>query len=161
MLGYAHPELKKWIDSGKVQYHSCVPILQYPSMLKGLGLQGIVAPLQDNEFNRCKSPIKFLEGCALGVPVFCPNMLPYAGVVPENHIYSSQEDLKDKLMKLKFSSAGAYRKTIEENWNWLNSPHEDGNCKLNNYWLESNLGIWIDLFRLPSKNTQTKGDTTK
>lgn len=83
VLGYAHPELKEYFENGRMEYHSCVPILQYPSRLQGLELQGIVVPLLDNEFNRCKSPIKFLEGCALGVPVFCPDMLPYAGVVPE------------------------------------------------------------------------------
>ena len=161
VLGYDHPELKKWIEEGQIQYHPCIPILQYPSRLNGLGLQAIVAPLQDNEFNRCKSPIKFLEGCALGVPVFCPNMLPYKGVVPENQIYSSQEELKDKLLKLKFSSSGSYKKMIEYNWKWLNSKHEDGNCRLNNYWLESNLGIWIDLFSLPIKQNKNEGETKK
>lgn len=91
-------------------------------------------------------------------------MLPYKGVVPDNQIYSSQEELKDKLLKLKFSSSGSYKKTIEYNWKWLNSKHEDGNCNLNNYWLESNLGIWIDLFSLPIRNNKkdnNEGDTKK
>ena len=83
-------------------------------------------------------------------------MLPYKGVVPDNQIYSSQEELKDKLLKLKFSSSGSYKKTIEDNWKWLNSKHEEGNCRLNNYWLESNLGIWVDLFRLPRKQNNNR-----
>lgn len=31
-------------------------------------------------------------------------------------MFSTQEELKDKLMKMKFSSMGAYKKMVEKNW---------------------------------------------
>lgn len=163
ILGYAPPQLKEEIEKKKVQCYGCVPIVQYPSTLYNLGLQAIVAPLQDNEFNRCKSNIKYIEACAIGVPLFASNCIPYKGTLPENQLFSSQDELKDKLMKLKFSSTGAYRKMIEQQWAWLNSPAESGDFKLRNWWLEDNMGIWFKLFKLDnmkgkqpqqSKNTE-------
>jgi|GEM_PF-2527695 GT2 family glycosyltransferase len=40
-----------------------------------------VAPLRENRFNRCKSPIKFFEYTSLGVPGVYANMEPYQLVV--------------------------------------------------------------------------------
>lgn len=40
-----------------------------------------LAPLQDTEFNRSKSPIKALEYAALGIPVVASNVGPYAEFV--------------------------------------------------------------------------------
>lgn len=148
ILGYAPPQLKDEIEKKKVQCYGCVPILQYPSTVYQLGLQAIVAPLQDSEFNRCKSNIKFIEACAVGVPLFASNVIPYKGVVPENQLFSSQSELKDMLTKLKFSSTGAYRKMIERQWAFLNSPTQAGDFNLRNWWLEDNMGIWFKLFRL-------------
>ena len=36
-----------------------------------------LAPLEDNEFNRCKSSLKILEAGAFGVPIICSNVEPY------------------------------------------------------------------------------------
>jgi glycosyltransferase involved in cell wall biosynthesis len=36
-----------------------------------------IAPLMDNDFNRCKSGIKALQYWALGVPVVCTPLTPY------------------------------------------------------------------------------------
>ncbi len=40
-----------------------------------------IAPLQDNRFNRCKSPIKFLEYSALGSPGVYSGLATYDGIV--------------------------------------------------------------------------------
>jgi hypothetical protein len=37
----------------------------------------IVAPLQDNTFNRAKSDLKYIEACALGLPIACQDMCTY------------------------------------------------------------------------------------
>jgi hypothetical protein len=103
------------------------------------------------EFNRCKSHIKFLECCASGIPLFASNYLPYSGVMKRDFLFDNENELKEKLLKLKFMSAGAYRSIIEENWRWFNSPKIDGDFNIKNGWLEDNLGIWIDLFRLKPK----------
>jgi glycosyltransferase involved in cell wall biosynthesis len=44
-------------------------------------LDMVIAPLQDNFFNRCKSPVKFLEYSALGLPGVYSRLEPYQQVV--------------------------------------------------------------------------------
>lgn len=68
-------------------------------------------------------------------------------------------------MKLKFgtggygSSASIYRKIIDSQWKWLNSPCHEGDFDLKNFWLEDNLQIWIDLFRLKQKTLKISLDS--
>lgn len=150
-FGYAPPKLKDLIESKKIEYHSGAPILNYPSVIENLQLQAVVAPIRDIEFNRCKSPIKFLECCAAGIPLFASNAIPYSGVMDEKFLFSTADELKDKLTKLKFSSTGIYKSMIESNWKWFNSPRRDGDFNVKNGWLEDNLNIWIDMFKLKPK----------
>lgn len=147
-FGYAPPKLEDLIQKRKIEYHPGVPILNYPSVIERLQLQAVVAPIKDMEFNRCKSHIKFLECCASGVPLFASNMLPYSGVMKREFLFDDGNELKDKLTKLKFMSTGSYKSIIEENWRWFNTPRKDGDFFIKNGWLEDNLGIWIDMFRL-------------
>ena len=147
-FGYAPPKLRDLIDRKKIEYHPGVAILNYPSVMENLRLQAVVAPIKDMEFNRCKSHIKFLECCASGIPLYASNMLPYSNVMKRDFLFDDGNELKDKLLKLKFSSTGAYGQIIEDNWKWLNSPKRDGDFNIKNGWLEDNLGIWIELFKL-------------
>lgn len=73
--------------------------------------------------------------------------------MPKDFLFDTQEELKDKLLKLKFSSAGVYQKIIEANWKWLNEPRKDGDFQIVNSWMEDNIGIWISLFSLNNTNT--------
>lgn len=151
LFGYAPPQLKDLIDSKKIESHGGVAIMNYPSMLENLNFQAIVAPIQDIEFNRCKSFIKYMECASIGVPLYASNCLPYNRIMPEKQLFNDSADLKDKLLKLKFSSSGVYQKIIENQWKWLNSPCHEGDFNLNNFWMEDNMGILIDLSRLKDK----------
>lgn len=111
-----------------------------------------MSPVKKTEFNFCKSHIKTMECAAIGVPLFATNCLPYSRVMEKNFLYDTGDELKDKLVKFKYQSAGAYGKTIESNWRWLNAPCHEGDFNLKNYWLEDNLpNVWVPLFRLPQK----------
>ena len=107
-FGYAPPKLDDLIKSKKIEYNPGVAILNYPSAMENLHLQAVVAPIKDMEFNRCKSHIKFLECCASGIPLFASNTLPYSNVMKREFLFDDSDELKDKLLKLKFSSSGAY-----------------------------------------------------
>ena len=150
-FGYAPPKLKDLLEKKKIEYHPGVPILNYPSSMENLQLQAIVAPIKDMEFNKCKSHIKFLECCASGIPLFASNCIPYSGTMKREFLFDDENELKEKLLKLKFMSSGAYRSIIEENWRWFNSKKTDGDFEIRNGWLEDNLNIWVDLFRLKPK----------
>lgn len=70
-------------------------------------------------------------------------------------MFDNQNDLQEKLMKLKFSSMGAYKKMVEHNWNLINSPHEDGDFELQTSWMENNLGVWMSIFKFnPFKDAE-------
>lgn len=70
-------------------------------------------------------------------------------------MFDDQNDLQEKLMKLKFSSMGAYKKMVETNWNLINSAHEDGDFELQTSWMENNLGVWMSIFKFnPFKDAE-------
>ena len=160
-FGCCPDRLKPYLDKKKIEVYGTTSILNYPSMLKRLKLQAVVAPLVKSEFNFCKSPIKFLECCAIGVPLYATRCIPYTTVMDDSMLFDNADELKEKLIKLKFLSNGAYKNIIENNFKWLNSPHEDGDFKLVNYWLDDNIRIWCELFMLRKKTISINFDLFK
>lgn len=55
------------------EFHSGVPIHMYPQKLASLDLDIALAPLENNQFNDCKSNLRLLEYGACGYPVICSN----------------------------------------------------------------------------------------
>lgn len=159
MFGYCPPKLEDLAKAKKIEVHGGVPLLNYASVLENFQLQAIVAPIANIEFNRCKSFIKTMECAAIGVPLFASNYEPYSRVMPKHQLFTTGDELKEKLMKLKFGSTGLYEKMINAQWKWLNSPCKEGDFNLKNFWLEDNLGIWIDLFRLKPKTFRVSLDS--
>ncbi|MEA3458161.1 MAG: hypothetical protein U9R21_05730 [Candidatus Thermoplasmatota archaeon] len=52
-------------------------VMEFPSFIKSLNADIMLAPLEDNDFNCCKSNIKALEAVACGIPLICSNIEPY------------------------------------------------------------------------------------
>lgn len=80
--GWAPPVLKL-LCGDKLESHEWVHIEAHPYKQATLALDFAVIPLADNEFNRCKSAIKWVEYAALGVPVIASNVGPYAGEITD------------------------------------------------------------------------------
>ncbi len=83
----------------------------------------VIAPLEDNPFNRAKSGVKFLEYTALGVPGVYSNLPPYADVVThgQNGFLAAAPDewvrylgalLDDPDLRLRIAQAA--QKTVSE-----------------------------------------------
>lgn len=154
LFGYTPSALESLVNEKKIEYYPCVPILNYASRFDNLNLQAVVVPLKKGEFNFCKSHIKTMEASALGVPIFAQNCLPYDRVMRREFLFDDAKELKEKLIKFKFSSSGSFRKIIEDNWKWLNSPHHEGDVDIRNYWLEDNMNVWEPIFHLRKKPIQ-------
>ena len=74
----AHPlPLRDLIQNGKVEFHPWKRLYEYGQGLYDLNVNLIVAPLQDNTFNRAKSDLKYIEACALGLPIICQDLCTY------------------------------------------------------------------------------------
>ena len=67
-------------DNPKIEYHGWQGVLEYPHFIKTLNIDIMLAPLEVNVFNKCKSNIKALEATAIGVPLVCSDIEPYKGL---------------------------------------------------------------------------------
>jgi len=74
----AHPlPIRDLIQNGKVEFHPWKRLYEYSQGLYDLNVNMVVAPLQDSTFNRAKSDLKYIEACALGLPIACQDMCTY------------------------------------------------------------------------------------
>ncbi len=67
-------------NNPKIERHGWVSVIEYPQFMKSLNIDIMLAILEQNKFNECKSNIKALEATALGVPLLCSNIEPYIGL---------------------------------------------------------------------------------
>lgn len=65
------------LDGIVVEYHNGVPPQQYLATLAALDLDLMLAPLEDNLFNRCKSNLRLIEAGACRFPVIASPVEPY------------------------------------------------------------------------------------
>ena len=61
----------------RVEYHEGVPVVHYLDAMAQLDLDLVLAPLEDNPFNRCKSNLRLIEAGAMGACAIAQNALPY------------------------------------------------------------------------------------
>lgn len=152
MFGYCPPQIEDLAKKKLIEVHGGVPLMNYAIVFNQLQLQAVVSPIKKMEFNYCKSHIKTMECAALGVPLFATNCLPYDRVMDKSQLFDTASELKDKLVKLKFQTVNNYKSMIEKQWKWLNSPCDEGDFHLNNYWLEDNIqNVWLPIFKMRQK----------
>ncbi|MDD3760169.1 MAG: rhamnan synthesis F family protein [Acidithiobacillus sp.] len=74
------------------EFHTGVPLPQYPAKLASLDLDLAIAPLEDNPFNEAKSHLRLLEYGILGYPVVCSDVYPYQGDFPVVRVSNRYRD---------------------------------------------------------------------
>ena len=77
-VGSFPPQLHDLIKQKKIEFYPWKNLLEYPRFIASLNAQLMVAPLEDNNFNKSKSDIKFIEACTLGIPCLCQDMETYS-----------------------------------------------------------------------------------
>lgn len=110
----------------------------YPEFAAYFARQGcdlFIAPLRDNLFNRCKSPIKFIEYSALGIPGVYSRIAPYEGVVAHgvNGFLAAGEEAWEAHSKTLIENASlrreigrAARQTVDDYLLMSKNAHEWG-----------------------------------
>lgn len=92
----SHPQVQ-WAPVG---------IRSYPEFVKWFQAQSadiLIAPLVDNLFNRCKSPLKFFEYSSLGAPGVFSRLDPYESIVRHGYngfLATTLEEWEECLMQL-------------------------------------------------------------
>lgn len=97
LMGGVPKELADLVKAGEIEYQPWTRIWDYPAAYNNLNLNAVIAPLQDNKFNRSKAEIKYLEAGALGIPGVFQDMEPYR--IASNR-FNTADEMIDKLKKL-------------------------------------------------------------
>lgn len=72
-MGGMPEKLRQFMGKG-IEFHNWKEITEYPSHLKSIGADVMIAPLADNIFSRAKANIKLTEAGALGIPMVAQNL---------------------------------------------------------------------------------------
>ena len=144
-VGHVPKQLEDLLRDKKISLEPGSDLLNYPRELWRRNLQCIVAPLQDNTFNKCKSNIKLIEAWSLGIPCIAQNLEPYSKYT--DLTFNDPNALQNKLDYL-FSDRSRYKKIIKDNRHVID--YGDHNSQ-NGWWLEKNLTKWMEIYTIPQK----------
>ncbi len=135
-VGAFPKSLMQFIKAGLVEYHPWQNLDNYPRFLSKLQINMWIAPLQENDFNRAKSDLKFLEATAFGLPVACQDLCTYA-VAPIK--FKTGEEMIKRI-----------RETLETEETFLNASRR-ARTLLDGRWLErdENIGKYLDVYCHP------------
>lgn len=99
-----------------------VPIDQYPAALASLDLDLALVPLENNDFNECKSNLRLLEYGICGYPVIATDMAPYRCGLPVTLVKNRFKDWVDAIREHISDldecarKGDALRDAVRQNW---------------------------------------------
>ena len=139
IVGASIDDSRDWFNVRKVPYYP----MSLPAFYDWLNYNsdwdiGII-PLVDNNFNKCKSELKYIEFSALGIPVVASNISVYNETIEDGvtgYLASNEEEWINKLSSL--IENPSLRETI------LNNARDD---LLKNYSLKSRINQWDSIFK--------------
>ncbi len=156
------PFIKRTMDKYRWVFVGCVPqqlqspefkgkfdlvrgenIMNYPDLIGSINCQVIVQPLLNNEFNRCKSNIKFLEAAALGTPLIAQRLNIYEPYT--DLLFDDSAELQEQLDNV-LSSRDKFKSIIKKQRKELDNGRGG-----KGWWLENNLEDWAQFYRLTKK----------
>jgi len=76
-LGAFPLALQQYVQSGEIEFHQWQRFYEYPAKIASLDITMMVAPLQNNTFNKSKSDLKYIEACCYGLPIACQDLCTY------------------------------------------------------------------------------------
>jgi hypothetical protein len=122
-LGAFPLPLRPLVESGKIEFHQWANLYNYGEKIKNLRVNMMVAPLQDNNFNKSKSDLKLIEANAFGIPIACQNLCTYEDApfkfnTGEEMIETIQDVLSKKGRYMNLSA----KARATANGRWLENP---------------------------------------
>ena len=146
-VGAFPPPLGDLVSQKKIEFYPWQNLLRYPKFIANLNAQLMVAPLENNNFNKSKSDIKFIEACTLGIPCLCQDMETYS-TAPESLRFNTVEEFADKVNTiLNWKNRSKYYSNIHK----LRSIGEDR--ILEN---PDNIGAYIEALQTPYGSNKRK-----
>ena len=112
-MGSFPPPLVQYIQNREIEFHPWQDLMQYPRAIAALNVQLMIAPLQNNNFNKSKSDIKFIEAATLGIPCLCQNMETYWSAPAELKFDNTAEFANKVDMILNYKNRQHYFKSVD------------------------------------------------
>jgi len=144
-IGAMPNQLKDLLKDKKITLYHGSDILNFIRELNDKHFQVVVAPLQDNVFNRCKSAIKLKESWALGLPIIAQDIVTYNRYT--DLVFKDSNDLQNKLDYV-LQSPAKYKEIVTHHRHIVDFGDENFP---NGCWLEKNLSQWVRLFSMQQK----------
>lgn len=137
--------LQEELKAGKIELVGGSNIMNYPDVIGNINCQAIIQPLLNNEFNRCKSNIKFLEACAIGTPLIAQRINIYEPYT--DLLFDDMNELQQKL-NMVLGSKDKFKSIVKKQKKELDSGRGG-----RGWWLENphNLEDWAQFYRLTKK----------
>jgi glycosyltransferase involved in cell wall biosynthesis len=131
------------VQSGKIEFHPWQNLYNYGEKIKNLRINMLVAPLQNNNFNKSKSDLKLVEANAFGLPIACQDLCTYENA---QFKFNSGEEMLAQIDDV-LSKKGRYM-------NISTKARRDANSR----WLENdeNIHCYTELFNHPYGHKERK-----
>lgn len=141
-------QLQEYVKQNKISYQPPSDLFNYPREMQMRKIDLLIAPLMNNNFNKCKSNIKFLEFSALGIPMAGQNLCTYNKYT--DLVFNNGNDIDRIIQNLffKFGSEQTYKNVILKQRSVIDG---DGTDKNPGYWLEQNIHHYYKLYSIPQK----------
>lgn len=133
-LGAYPLPLKPLIDAGIIEFHPWKRLYEYPQMIYDIAPNFIVAPLQDNAFNNCKSNLKYIEAACYGIPAICQDIETYADAPLR---FKTGDEMVDQIKTLSLRSHEYFKES------------RNAYKVAESMWLENdeNIDKWVELYQ--------------
>lgn len=139
-MGATSKALEPYAKTGEIEVHPWEPLLTFPYKIQQLEPSLMIAPLQDNDFNKCKSDIKFIEAAMLGIPVLLQDIKTYASA-PAWCRFKDIAEFEYKIdEKLNFKNKKRYYKEVVDIQNFSQSRFLE---------LPQNIGCFYEAYMTP------------
>lgn len=126
--------LRDLVRDKKVEFHEWSSLVDYPNFIHKLKPNLFYAPLENNTFNKAKSDLKFIEACAMGIPIVCQDMCTYSTAF---HKFNTGEELIDKVEYL-ITDYKKYVKEVKKARDYMSKR-----------WMEDNINYYTELYSFP------------
>lgn len=88
---------KPFIDRGEMEFVQWFPLMELWKAYTTTNVNAVIAPLQNNTFNKAKSNIKYLEAATCGIPAVCQDLITYKDAQLK---FNNGSDLIDQIKSL-------------------------------------------------------------
>lgn len=118
-LGAFPLPLHHLVKSGKIEFHPWERLYTYPEKIYNLNINAMVAPLQNNNFNKAKSDLKLVEASCYGLPIVCQDLCTYQQAPYKFNTADEMVDQLDTILSKKgkyMNISAKFRKIADDRW---------------------------------------------